>query len=642
MKPSAKVAAIVLLFLGLVLVNYLASQIPLRGDATAENIYTLSDGTRSLLGKIEEPITLDLYFSRDTAGLPITYKNYAERVEEMLRQYARAARGQITLNVIRPEPDTPEEERATLAGLQPQVVPTTGAQLYFGVVATQAEQQKAIPALNPNREQFLEYDLSQLIYSVQQFDKPRLGLLSTLPLQAPPFNPMMMQQGGMPQDQFIIGEWERTFELVDVQPTATELPEDLDALAVVHPQNLSDALQFAIDQFLLAGKPVFLALDPSSQHSKRQGGQAAMFGGMQPNASSDLPKLLAAWGISYNAQQVVGDLLNATQVQVARGQIERFPVWLSLTKEFLNAEAMPTAQLNSVLFIEPGHLALAEGSTHEFTPLIHSSEESGEVPAMSLQFAQPEDIVRQITPSGRKTLAALVTGTFRTAFPEGAPRTEPAADEDAENADTDADADAAEGNAEDAATTETPAADHLVEGRGTLIVVADSDWLLDDYSVRRLNFLGVQAAEPLNDNLAFGTNAVEFLAGSEDLISIRGKGSSLRPFTVVRQMEAKAQQQYQAQLTALESRLSEVQQKLTELQGQATEGGRLVASPEVTEAIEEFQRQQVEMRRERREIRRALREDIDRLENTLLLANLLGTPLLVGAFGLWFYRRRRR
>ena len=223
MKFSAKIIAIVLLFVGLVLVNYLASQLPLRGDATAENIYTLSDGTRSLLSKIEEPVSLDLYYSRNVAGLPITYKNYADRVEEMLRQYTRASRGKVVLNVIRPEPDTPEEEQATLAGLQAQVIPTTREQFFFGLVATQADQQKAIAALNPNREQFLEYDLSQLIYSVQQFDKRRLGLLTTVPLKAPPFNPMMMQQGRMPEDQFVVSEWQRTFDIIDVEPTATEL-----------------------------------------------------------------------------------------------------------------------------------------------------------------------------------------------------------------------------------------------------------------------------------------------------------------------------------------------------------------------------------------------------------------------------------
>ena len=625
MKPRTKLLAILLLFVGLVLVNYLASQIPLRADATAENIYTLSDGTRSLLGKIEEPVTLDLYFSRQVGGLPITYKNYADRVEEMLRQYARASRGKVVLNFIRPEADTPEEEQATLAGLQPQVIPTTREQIFFGVVASQADQQKAIPALNPNREQFLEYDLSQLIYSVQQFDKRRLGLLTTVPLKAPPFNPMMMQQGRMPEDQFVIGEWQRTFEIVDIEATAAELPADLDALAIIHPQNLSDGLQFAIDQFLLSGKPVFLAVDPASQHFKRQGGQMAMFGGPQPNVSSDLPRLLGAWGIQYDPQTVVGDLANATQVQVGRGQIARFPVWLSLTADALNEQAMPTAQLNSLLFIEPGHLSARDDSGLTFTPLVQSSADSGDVPAMSLQMAQPDEIARQISPSGRKTLAALVSGTFPSAFPEGAPSPAPA-----------------EGEAAEAPPSPPAAGDFRREGAGTLIVVADTDWLTDDYSVRRLNFLGVQAAEPINDNLAFGSNALEFLAGSQDLISIRGKGSSVRPFTVVQAMEVEAQRRYQDQLTALESRLTEVQQKLAELQGQATEGNRLVASPEISEAIEDFQRQQVEMRRQRREIRRALREDVDRLKTSLLLVNLLAAPALVGVFGIWFYRQRKR
>jgi ABC-type uncharacterized transport system involved in gliding motility auxiliary subunit len=151
----------------------------------------------------------------------------------------------------------------------------------------------------------------------------------------------------------------------------------------------------------------------------------------------------------------------------------------------------------------------------------------------------------------------------------------------------------------------------------------------------------VQAAEPINDNLAFGSNALEFLAGSQDLISIRGKGSSVRPFTVVRAMEVEAQRRYQDQLTALETQLTDVQQRLSELQGQVTEGNRLVAPPEVAQAIENFQQQQVEMRRQRREIRRALREDVDRLKTTLLVVNLLAGPLVVGAFGIWFYRRRR-
>jgi len=620
MTTSAKLISIALLFVGLVLVNYLAKQVPLRLDATAEDIYTLSPGTRSLLAKIEEPVRVDFFFTSSAQGLPITYKNYAARVEEMLRQYVRSARGKIVLNIVHPEPDTPEEEQATLAGLQPQMIPGTGEQLYFGLAVSQADQQEVISALNPQREQFLEYDLSELIHTVQVFDKRRLGLISGLPLQGGEMNPMMTQMGQPPQpDQFIIGEWSKTFEIVSIPDDATELPATLDALAVIHPQTLSPQLQYAIDQYLLAGHPVFLAVDPSSEHMKRSVPQQQMMMGGVPGASSDLPTLLSDHGITYSPANVVGDLLYGAQVNTGRGGIAHFPHWLALDRDTFNHEAMATADLDAMVLIEAGSLALAEDSALTFTPLLKTSAQAGDIPAMTLQFAQPETLARQITADGPKTLAALVTGTFSTAFPDGPP-VEAAAD------------DAAAGDA----------GPGLTSGEGTLIVIADTDWIMDAYSVRRFNFLGVQAAEPLNDNLAFGANALEFLAGSSDLISIRGKGSSVRPFTVVRDMQAAAQQRYQDQLEALEASLSEVQQQLTQLQQQTGDNGLLVASPEIEETIANYQAQEVEMRRKRREIRRALTEDIDALETKLLVLNLFAAPALVGLFGLWFHRQRRR
>ena len=160
MKIGRKTLAIFLLFTGLVLVNYLASTLPWRIDATADSIYTLSPGTKAILAKIEEPITLDFYFSRSTGGVPIAYKNYAARVEEMLQQYRRAAGGRITLNVIDPKPDTPAEDEATSAGIQPQQLPS-GEKFYFGLVAIQPNQQKSIPNFTLQREPFLDYDLSE-------------------------------------------------------------------------------------------------------------------------------------------------------------------------------------------------------------------------------------------------------------------------------------------------------------------------------------------------------------------------------------------------------------------------------------------------------------------------------------------------
>lgn len=635
MNPGRKVLALALLFIALVLVNYLASSLPVRLDATAEQIYTLSPGTRALLGKIEEPITLDYYFSKSISGIPIGYKNYAERVREMLRQYAKAARGKLILNVIDPGPDTPEEERATAAGIEPQQLPS-GEQIQFGLVATQADQQKAITALNPEREQFLEYDLSQLIYGVEQFDKKKLGLITSLPIQAaqPDMQMMMMRQQPAP-GQFVATEWERTFDLVPVQADATTLPSGLDALAVIHPENLSPKLQFAIDQFLLGGKPVFLAVDPSSQYFKRQGGQQAMMmGGPPQNVSSDLPALLGAYGVAYDPQKVVGDLDNAAQVRADGGNVVRYPVWLNLAHESFNAQSLPTAQLNSALFVEPGSIAAKAGSGLTFTPLIESSADSGDVPAMALQFAQPDAVARQVKPEGKKTIAALVTGKFKTAFPNGAPKEETPP----------ADAEKKDGAAPAPAKDEAPSAPGLQESKttSTLLVVADTDWLFDDYSVRKINFFGQVAADPLNDNLAFAANSLEFLSGSQDLISIRGKGSSLRPFKVVQAMEVEANKKYQEKLTELDARLGQVQTRLTELQGKKNEGGKLVVSADVAKAIEDIQKQQATMRGERRDIRRALREDINALGNRLLVINLLASPLLVCGFGLWFSRHRRK
>jgi ABC-type uncharacterized transport system involved in gliding motility auxiliary subunit len=622
MKSGSKIIAIILLFAGLVLVNYLATSFPVRYDATAEKIYTLSPGTKALLSKVSEPTTLDLYYSSNASGQFVEYKNYADRVREMLRQYVRASHGMVRLNVIDPEPDTPEEEKATAAGIEPQTIPG-GAQFYFGLVATQADLQKVIPALTPQREQFLEYDVSELIYGVGQSDKKKLGLITSLPLQGSPGMPMMGQQGT--EGQYVVNEWEETYQIVPVEASASELPKDLDVLAVVHPEGLTPKLQFAIDQFLLAGKPVFMAVDPSSLYFKRQGGQAAMMGGPPPNVSSDSP-LLGGWGVAYDPNMVVGDLTNAEEVELHDQSRLRYPVWINLTADNFNSKALPTAQLETALFIEPGSVKLKPGSDLTFTPLIETSDQSGDIPAAALQFAQPEDVAKQIKASGRRTIAALVTGKFKTAFPEGAPKeAEPAEAKDAK------------------AAPKPPEANFLKESKSSsiLIVVADTDWLFDDYSVQKFDFMGQAAAKPFNDNLAFAANSLDFLSGSRDLISIRGKGNSVRPFTVVKKMEADAAEKYKEKLTALEARINEVQGKLAELQGKTAEGGKLLASPEATRTIEDFQKQAAAMRAERRGIRLALREGIDSLENRLLVINLLATPLLVVAFGFWFYSRRR-
>ena len=624
MKPGlVKTLAVVLLAAVLLLLNFLAGRLPVRGDLTAGRIYTLSPGTRSLLGKIEEPIALQFYATRGIEGLPVSYKNYAARVEEMLRAYVRASGGKLTLETISPAADTPEEEKAQAAGLQPQQVPGSGEPFYLGLVVTQADQQKALPTFSPDREELIEYDVSSLIYSVQQLNKPKLGILTKLPLEGQPFN-MMTQQRATP-GQLILSEWKRSFDIVTVSPDFTTLPEGLAALAVLHPTGLKPAQEYAIDQFILSGKPVLLAVDPSSTWFRRQGGQQAMFGGGSPDVSSDLPTLFKAYGITYDAQQVVGDAALATPVNAGNGAVARMPVWLSLTKANLAAASPATAQLSSLLFIEPGSVSVEAREGREITPLIETTATAGTVPTFSLGMSQPDEIGRSLVAgTTKKTLAMLVRGPFSTAFPDGAPKETPAA------------------TPGKPAEPAKPAAAGLKTGKGTVLIVADTDWLLDDFSVRRQSLFGQEMVDPLNDNLFLGSNLMDFLAGSPDLIALRGKRSAQRPFEVVADMQVAAQKKYNDQLAKLETRISEVQGKLSELQGKSPDKGRLVATPEVMKTIEEFQAQEMEMRRERRAIRHSLTEEIDALETKLLIINLLATPVLLGLFGLWFANHRRR
>ncbi|MBL4576188.1 MAG: GldG family protein, partial [Opitutaceae bacterium] len=457
MKKGNKILIIGLLLLALVLVNYIASSFPVKIDMTTDSSYTLSDGTKQLLAKVEEPITLQFYFSRSLKDLPINYKNYATRVEEMLKQYVTASKGLIRLRIIDPKPDTEEEETALATGIQARAV-STGEILFFGLIAIQADTEKVIPLLTPAREGFLEYDISQLIYTAQLLDKPTLGIISSLPLQS--FEMTIPGQPAPRPSQMIIQEWEQVYEIVPIEPNQQSIPEDIDVLAVIHPQNLNPKLVFAIDQFVLKGNPLFLALDPSSHYFSLMGNpQASQYDAPDPRLTSDLPKLLPAWGITYNPQSIVADRILASRVQTQEGLVDHL-LWLSLTEKQFNQEILPTSNLSSMLLIESGLFSLEEDSDLELIPLLQTTEESSRMAAMTVSYTPPNQLIRQFKPRGTSmTLAGLIRGNFKTAFPEGEPL-----DEDEE---------------ETALDKVLPHKNFLKESKtpGTILLVADTDWL---------------------------------------------------------------------------------------------------------------------------------------------------------------------
>ena len=632
MRMLSKSMAIGLLIVGLILITIIASLIPGQIDFTNDNLYTISPGSKDLLAKIEEPIRLEFYFSRGSESVPIIFKNFGTRVEELLKQYVRAGEGMIELKVVDPEPDTKDEEAAVRAGLTGQRLPT-GESFFFGLAVILADQQETIPVFNIQREPFLEYDISRLIYRVQQFDLPKLGIISSLPL-IPGIQPQMMAPNQRPpQEWVLVQELRRSFQIEQLSEGDATLVEEQDLLAIIHPQNLGDEILFAIDQFVLSGKPVLIAVDPSSVLQKRQQGQQqAMMGMGGPPTSSDLPQLFANWGIVYEPINIVADLEYATMVGNPRGGTPiNYPAWLTI--DSLNEDSPPSAPLKNVFFAESGSFRVEDETNLELTTLVASSPRSDTISASMLAYTSPEDLTRQISPTkGEYAIAGILRGKLQTAFPDGKPEEE----DDEEEADEEAE-EKQDFNPEDEPTWKMESL-----GNCTIALIADTDFLADEFSVEKLNFLGFTQIRPRNDNLSLVSNLLEFLSGSEDLLSLRGKGNALRPFKVIKEIEVRAQQKYQEQLATLEEKISDVQRKLRELQEKQRDRGKLVAGPELRKAVEDYRVQEAEMRGQRREIRKKLREDIKSLETSLALANLLVVPIVIGVIGVNFFVMRHK
>ena len=608
MKEFSKYFASALILLDFVLLHYIVSSIPLRVDFTEENLYTLSDGTETLIEKIENPVTLDFYTSRSIADLPAGFKTFMGRVEQMLKQYERASGGLLKLNIIDPQPDTPEEEQATTAGLHGETLPTAET-VFLGLVASQGDTEKVIPFFDPSKEDSLEYDISKLIYETQQFAKTKLGLITSLPLQAPPYPSMP----GQPQqnDQHFLEQLDTNYDIEMIETTASSLPNDIEMLCIVHAQDLSAGLLYEIDQFALSGKPVFLAVDAASLSMRQQMQQmSAMMGQQQQDHSSDLPGILAAWGIEYNRSQVVVD----PEIGLAQGQQVQ-PSWLIIDDAATNREILPAAEVQQALvLLEAGALKISPEATTHWDPVITASSEAGLVSSMVMQYSDPSRLLKNLSPSEETIyIAGLLSGEAKSAYPDGDPKSE-------ENAEADT---------------------HLDNGEVSVFIISDTDWLIDQYSIQRINFLGMSSIRALNGNQLFAANFMDYLAGSQDLISIRSKGKKERMFTVVQDMQKEAQKVYQAKLDELEEELSEINARLNELLSEHRGGGTIILTPEMQAVIDDNREQQALRKAERREIRRELRQGIERLGYTVGAINLLWAPFFLVVFGTFFGRVRR-
>ncbi len=613
---------ILLLFVCLIAINVVAYFLPIRLDMTEDRLFTIAEGTRKIVENIEDPVTIKYYFSKSTEDLPPQYKAYGQRVEEILQEYALLSKGKIKLESFDPKPDTEEEEWAQKYGIG-QVGLPNGNTFYFGMVALMLDQEMAIPFFDSRRQEFLEYDISQALLKVSNTQAPKIGILTGINVMGAP------SQFGQPASEWVlVSELKKNFEVESIETTTEEIPDDVTLLIVMHPKNLSDRTVYAIDQYVLRGNRLIVLVDPNSREAA-QNDPMAQFG-RPPDPQSNLPKLLKNWGVEFDTSKLVGDFAYATPINAGQGGVIRYPLWMSMGEDALDRDHPITSELEMLLLIEAGYLKKAEGSSFDFTPVLKTSADSGEVDAFSIRFSPPDKILRDLKPDQtERTLAALVQGTFKTAFPSGQPAKEQQEGDDP--------------NAEPEPDTPLKHS-HLNEATASnnILVIADVDLASDSYSVQKMNFLGQTIVQPINDNLNFMLNSVEFLSGNDALMSIRSRGRFSRPFTRLIALEQAAQLRFQEEEIELQKKLEDVRQKLRDLEASKDGSQQILLSPEQQEEIKKFRDEELKTRKELREVRKNLRQDIETLGNQLLAINLLAIPLLVGVAGIVVYGRRTR
>ncbi|HEY4114698.1 MAG TPA: Gldg family protein [Rhizomicrobium sp.] len=598
-------------------------------DLTENGQYTLAQGTRNIIAKVQEPILLKFYYSKKEAADYAQINAYAQRVRDLLHEYAALSGGKIIVQEIDPQPYTAEEDAASAAGLTG--APTqSGDVVYFGLVGTNSiDGKETIPFFGQDREPYLEYDLSSLIYRLSTPKKPKIAVLSGLPLQYGPGGIQAAMQGHA-RPFIIYQQIAQTYQTQMLEPNFTSIPSGVDVLMIVHPPTLGDPQLFAIDQFVLGGGRALVLVDPNSELAGQASGGSPFQQGGGPT-SSDLPKLFQAWGVGYDPTKVVADRDLAQKVQSSdpRTPYQLYPVWLHLGSDQVSKTDQITASLQSLNLASVGALTQIKAAGTTFTPLLWSTGQSSLIDAASIRIMpQPDAIMRQIAPTGHPfTIAARISGTAKTAFAKGAPKPPTPA----------------KGKA-------AAAPMHIIgQGAINVIVLADSDIFDDRFWVHVEDLYGHQVAAPFADNAAFILNSIENLSGSSDLISLRTRASSDRPFTRVKKLQAEAQAQFQQQAQNLQEHLQATQEQLRQLQaGAGAKAGNPNSAAGISaqqqREIEQFRHDLVETRTKIRDVQRNLRASVDRLGNILIFVNIVLVPLLVAFFaiGLAVLRRRRR
>src|SRR5258706_416420 len=598
------VVGLAALLLILVAVNFFIGKAPVRLDLSEGKLYTLSPGTKKILGNLSAPVKVKLYISQGES-VPVPLRGFAQRVEDRVREFKSGAGPNLIVERYNPRPDSEEEDAAQLDGIEPQQL-VSGESFYLGAVVSQLDRKQSLAAITPQRERLLEYDLVRAIARVANPQRPKIGLMAGLPVLGEKFNPFTRQSS---EPWVLANELKREFEVKEVPIGAREIDKDIGVLLLIHPRDAAPQTEYALDQFVLRGGKLIAFVDPYAYFD-----QSPQMPGVPPQPSSSaLPQLFKAWGVKFDPDKVVADAVFASG-----GGQRLTPTVLSLNRTAFSRDDIVTGSIETLLYAFGGALETTPVEGLRVTELLKSSDNVMLVDNANATRSGDE-AMKGFKPSGKALpLAVRLTGKFHTAFPDGL-------------------------SVDKKPVPGTPALRQSAADN-SVILVGDVDLLADGAAVDIQEVLGRRIVGPPNGNLALGLGMVDQFSGGADLIGLRSRNAAFRPLTVVRRLEAEAQREYLGRIQSLEDELQKTTAKLQELQKAQGAGSKaaMLLSPEQQAELERFRKTVAESRLALKEVRKNLRQDAESLVFWTKLANIVLMPLLVMLFGLglFFYRRR--
>jgi ABC-type uncharacterized transport system involved in gliding motility auxiliary subunit len=656
-SPAGLVGIAVALLVSVVIISFLPS---LRIDLTEDKLYTLSEGSRNIVSNLENPIELRFFYSESATEDQPQIRAYGTRVQELLEEIVIASDGNLSLSVIDPEPFSENEDLATQFGIQAVPVSQGGQSIYFGLVVSEGVDEadlnplapraaEAMPLIRPDQEQFLEYEFMKLITTVSEPDRTVIGLVTELEIDGG-FNPAV---GQATPPWFVMDLIRQLYEVRRVDLTGDSIEDDIDILMIVHPQNLSEQMLYAIDQHILGGGEALVFLDPNADSMVTRSPQGAL---IPAGMSSDIAVLLDAWGVIYDASKVLTDSDLALRVRMSQNERPSPHLgMLGVQRGNLSQEDIITSRLESINVSSAGALAQAEEASTSFEPLIWSSNNAMLMNAALVEnMTEPSILFDEFESQNESfVVAARVSGAINSAFPDGRPEvveaeTEEPADDTAAASTPDVANPAQPEQSQDLAVAEEPVEAQVHKAStgapANIVIIADSDLLSDRLWVQVAQFLGQRIPQPFANNGDFLINSLDNLSGGADLVSIRSRGTYSRPFTRVLEMHRQADDRLRIEEAELLDRLAETEASLAQL-NQGEDGNPLgQLTPEIQSEIDRFNNEMVDTRRKLRDVQFQLTEDIDALGSWLKAVNALLVPILLTIIALiaHFSRIRRR